>query len=53
MVPGPYSLDVAHTADNIRERVVDVLKEYGAEEKVVCSATDNASNEKDIRKKVC
>ena len=41
-----FRLDTEHTAENIKERVLEVLNEYGAEEKVVCSSTDNASNEK-------
>ena len=37
---------MSHTAENIRERVTNVLTEYKVEEKVVCSSTDNAHNEK-------
>ena len=38
-------LDIEHTSENIKDRIIEVLQEYGAEEKVVCSTTDNASNE--------
>ena len=38
------SLDIEHTAENIRDKVLEVLGKYDAAEKVVCSTTDNASN---------